>query len=124
MHRIVFPAMRGLAAVAMLFVAFETALAPAGGYCEETADQETTDQQDKEWSFEVPAKGESKVYERPEKAEYFWWDTDDSVQVELVFDDGSKLNTGSSKEFSKRIVSVKFINPGSKPFPVKLWAQF
>ena len=86
--------------------------------------EENVVQDDQEWAFEVPAHGESKAYERPAKAEYFWWDTDDSVQVELTFEDGTKLNTGSSEEFRKKIVSVKFINPGEKAFPVKLWARF
>ena len=81
-------------------------------------------QDDKEWVFDIPAKESSRTYERPKGAEYFWWDTDEKVQVELVFEDGTKITTGSAKEFSKKVVSVKFINPENELFQVKLWARF
>lgn len=88
------------------------------------AGAEMQPQEDKEWVFEVAAHGASDTYHRPENAEYFWWDTDPAVQVELTFADGKTERANSEKEFSKKIIEVKFINPKSDPVTVKLWARF
>ncbi len=71
---------------------------------------------DREWQFSLPPNSSSEVFQRPKNAEYFWWDTDEAVQVELVFEDGTKVTVGSAKEYSKKIISVKFLNPSKKPF--------
>ena len=81
-------------------------------------------QQDSQQIFELSAKSSSQVYLRPSNAAYFWWDTDDAVEVELIFEDGSKMTTGSSKEFYKKIASVKFINGTNKTVQVELNVQY
>lgn len=81
-------------------------------------------QKDKEWIFELKPESSSEVYKRPAGAEFFWWDTAPEVQVELLFEDGTRLTIGSEEEFSKRIVEVKFINPTAKTQKVMMWAMF
>ena len=78
---------------------------------------------DNEIVIELASQGTSEVYKRPAEAEYFWWDTDPKVQVELVFEDGSKKITGSEDTFRKRIASVTFINPDSQAHQIKLWSR-
>lgn len=64
-----------------------------------------------EISFELGAMTASVTYERPKGADYFWWDADSQVQVELTFDDGSIKILSSEETFTKKIVKVKFLNP-------------
>lgn len=102
------------AAMILLFLALM--LRPADGVAEPRSDQE--------WVFDLPAKTSSQIYQRPADAEYFWWDTDAAVQVELEFAKGGRKTVGSEEVFREKIISVKFINPGDKVYQVKLWARF
>ena len=96
-----------------LIVALFTA---TSGYAESKPDQEL--------EFDVAPNSDSQVYNRPSDAEYFWWDIEPPIKVELVFVDGSKRTVGSEEEFSKKIVSVRFINDRKMPSHVTLHSRF
>ena len=66
---------------------------------------------DEEKVFELAPGASSESYRRPEGADYFWWDADPKIEVELTFEDGAKKRTSSEESFSKKIVAVTFINP-------------
>lgn len=79
---------------------------------------------DQDTELDIAAHSSSSICNRPADAEYFWWDIEPPIDVELVFVDGTKSTVGSDKEFSKRIVSVKFINNSSAVAHVTLHARF
>lgn len=79
---------------------------------------------DQETEFDVAAHSSSVVYNRPGDAEYFWWDIEPPIDAELVFEDGTRSTVGSDKEFYKKIITVKFINPRDSSVHVKLHARF
>ena len=79
---------------------------------------------DDDMEFVVPSGASSETYERPESAEYFWWDSAPEVKVEVTFRDGSKEIASSKKTFSKRITLVKFINPTKTPQKIILKTGF
>lgn len=79
---------------------------------------------DQETEFDVAAHSSSAVYKRPGDAEYFWWDIEPPIDAELVFEDGTRSTVGSDKEFYKKIITVKFINPRESSVHVKLHARF
>lgn len=66
----------------------------------------------------------SETYHRPEDADYFWWDADSKVTVEITFHDGEKEIASSEKSFSKKIVSVKFLNPTQEKQKITLKTGF
>ena len=82
------------------------------------------DRPDQDTDINVAPHASSQLYERPKDAEYFWWDIEPSIDVELTFDDGTKTMVDSDKELSKKIVSVTFVNKGSAPAIGKLHARF
>lgn len=79
---------------------------------------------DQNQEFELAPGKSSELYRRPDGAEYFWWDIEPPIDVELTFEDGTSSRVGSEKEFSKKIVSVKFINSQSVVVRIKLFARF